>query len=158
MAVDGHARVGIVRSARRRVPHQRTRRHTAAGGRRRTVLRPGGVNSSGVLDLRYLLSVFAFRRGRALRRLGRLGPRGFGLSNVGPAGRRRLPVGRGGQAGAGLGGLIVMYDTQRRNRRIQEGQVKIEDMEPEDRLPLAMVGGVGFAATMFWLAWSAEYK
>ena len=57
-----------------------------------------------------------------------------------------------------LGGFVVMYDTRRRAKRIEQGKIKMEDMEPEDRLPLAMVGGIGFAVTMFWLAWSAEYK
>ena len=28
----------------------------------------------------------------------------------------------------------------------------------EDRLPLAMVGGVMFAVTMFWFAWTAEFN
>jgi multidrug resistance protein len=56
--------------------------------------------------------------------------------------------------GAWLGGCIVLYDTQRQAKKIKQGKV----MEPEDRLPLAMIGGVGLAAAMFWLAWSAEYK
>ena len=60
--------------------------------------------------------------------------------------------------GAMLGGCIVLYDTRRRTKRVLNGEAKMEDMEPEDRLPLAMIGGIGFAITMFWLAWSAEYK
>uniref|UniRef100_A0A0L0N7D7 Putative transporter n=1 Tax=Tolypocladium ophioglossoides (strain CBS 100239) TaxID=1163406 RepID=A0A0L0N7D7_TOLOC len=73
------------------------------------------------------------------------------------AGVGELPL-IGTIVGAVLGGSVIMYDTRRRTRKIQEGKAKMEDMEPEDRLPLAMVGGVGFAITMFWLAWSAEYN
>ena len=29
---------------------------------------------------------------------------------------------------------------------------------PEDRLPLAMIGGIVFAVSMFWFAWSGEYN
>ncbi|KAM5349208.1 hypothetical protein ACJ41O_009031 [Fusarium nematophilum] len=64
----------------------------------------------------------------------------------------------GSVVGAVLGGLVVLYDTRKRGRDIKSGKLKIEDIEPEDRLPLAMVGGVGFAVTMFWFAWSAEYE
>lgn len=60
--------------------------------------------------------------------------------------------------GAILGGFIVMYDTNRRKKKIESGEAKMEDMEPEDRLPLAMIGGVGFPVTMFWFAWSSEYN
>ena len=60
--------------------------------------------------------------------------------------------------GALLGGCIVAFDTRRRANRVKRGEAKLEDMEPEDRLPLAMIGGVGFPITMFWFAWSAQYK
>lgn len=60
--------------------------------------------------------------------------------------------------GAVLGGTIVLYDTKRRSNKIKRGELKVELMEPEDRLPLAMVGGIGFAAAMFWFAWTAEFK
>lgn len=60
--------------------------------------------------------------------------------------------------GALIGGLVVLADTHIRQRRIERGEKKIEDTVPEDRLTLAMIGGVGFPATMFWFAWSAEYK
>ncbi|RJE21414.1 transporter [Aspergillus sclerotialis] len=60
--------------------------------------------------------------------------------------------------GAFLGGLVVLADTQIRQRRIERGEKKMEDTVPEDRLTLAMIGGIGFPATMFWFAWSAEYK
>lgn len=60
--------------------------------------------------------------------------------------------------GALIGGLIVMYDTHHRKKKIQSGNTTLENMEPEDRLPLAMIGGIGFPVTMFWFAWTAEYK
>lgn len=60
--------------------------------------------------------------------------------------------------GAILGGGIVLIDTQIRQRKIQRGEMKMEDATPEDRLPLAMIGGVGFAASMFWFAWTAEFN
>lgn len=60
--------------------------------------------------------------------------------------------------GAILGGSIVLYDTRRRTKKIERGEIKADDMEPEDRLPLAMVGGIGFAAAMFWFSWTAEFK
>jgi DHA1 family multidrug resistance protein-like MFS transporter len=60
--------------------------------------------------------------------------------------------------GAVIGGLIVLADTWVRQRRIEKGKKKIEDTVPEDRLTLAMIGGILFPATMFWFAWSAEYK
>lgn len=57
--------------------------------------------------------------------------------------------------GALFGGVIVMIDTHIRKKKFVQGKTVFE---PEDRLPLAMIGGVGFAVTMFWFAWSAEYK
>lgn len=60
--------------------------------------------------------------------------------------------------GAVIGSLIVLVDTQIRQRRIERGEKKMEDSVPEDRLVLGMIGGVAFPATMFWFAWSAEYK
>ncbi|KAJ5085084.1 hypothetical protein N7532_009855 [Penicillium argentinense] len=60
--------------------------------------------------------------------------------------------------GALIGGAIVLADTRMRQNRIDRGETKMEDAEPEDRLPLAMIGGVGFAITMFWFAWSAEFN
>ncbi|KAJ5999306.1 MFS general substrate transporter [Penicillium sp. IBT 35674x] len=60
--------------------------------------------------------------------------------------------------GALLGGGIVLIDTQIRQRRILRGEMKMEDATPEDRLPLAMIGGIGFAIAMFWFAWTAEYN
>jgi multidrug resistance protein len=57
-----------------------------------------------------------------------------------------------------IGGGIVLLDTQLRQKKIERGQRKMDDAIPEDRLPLAMIGGVGFSLTMFWFAWSAEFK
>jgi multidrug resistance protein len=60
--------------------------------------------------------------------------------------------------GALAGGAVVLIDTRIRQKKIDRGERKMEDATPEDRLPLAMIGGIGFAAGMFWFAWSAEYK
>ncbi|KAJ4124972.1 hypothetical protein NW768_009313 [Fusarium equiseti] len=57
--------------------------------------------------------------------------------------------------GAFIGGGVVLIDTRIRKKKIEQGG---KEMEPEDRLPLAMIGGVGFAVTMFWFAWTAEYN
>jgi hypothetical protein len=59
------------------------------------------------------------------------------------------------KTGAFIGGFFVLIDTRIRKKKIEKGG---KEMEPEDRLPLAMIGGVGFAVTMFWFAWTAEYK
>ncbi|KAK8913539.1 Efflux pump FUBT [Metarhizium anisopliae] len=45
-----------------------------------------------------------------------------------------LPL-TGTVVGAVLGGAIVLYDTRRRIKKTERGEVKEEDMEPEDRLP-----------------------
>lgn len=60
--------------------------------------------------------------------------------------------------GAIIGAIVALLDASRRNERIQKGTLRLEDIEPEDRLPLAMVGGIGFSVTMFWFAWTSEYK
>ncbi|KFA54315.1 hypothetical protein S40293_04834 [Stachybotrys chartarum IBT 40293] len=73
------------------------------------------------------------------------------------AGVGELPL-IGTAVGACLGGLVVMVDTRLRKRKIERGETTMEDLEPEDRLPLVMIGGVGFAVTMFFFAWTAEYN
>lgn len=73
------------------------------------------------------------------------------------AGIGELPL-IGTIVGALVGGAVVLTDTRIRQKKIERGEVKMEDATPEDRLPLAMIGGFGFAAAMFWFAWSAEYK
>ncbi|KAJ5288179.1 hypothetical protein N7478_003865 [Penicillium angulare] len=56
--------------------------------------------------------------------------------------------------GACLGGLGLFINTQiERKKQAQNGTVV-----PENRLPGAMVGGVMFAVTIFWFAWTAEYN
>ncbi|KAF3396407.1 hypothetical protein F1880_007184 [Penicillium rolfsii] len=64
----------------------------------------------------------------------------------------------GTAVGAVVGGAIVVVDTRMRQKKIDQGTMKMEDAEPEDRLPLAIGGGVAFALTMFWFAWSAEFN
>ncbi|KAJ5261358.1 hypothetical protein N7478_011953 [Penicillium angulare] len=60
--------------------------------------------------------------------------------------------------GALFGGCIVLVDTHLRTQKIKRGERKLEDSTPEDRLPLAMIGGIGFSGCMFWFAWTAEYN
>ena len=73
------------------------------------------------------------------------------------AGVGELPL-IGSVVGALIGGCVVLVDTRLRQRKIERGEKNMEDVVPEDRLTLAMIGGVGFAVTMFWFAWTAEYK
>ena len=73
------------------------------------------------------------------------------------AGVGELPL-IGTVIGAVIGGLYVLFDTKRRERKIKRGEATMQSFEPEDRLPLAMIGGIGFAVTMFWFAWSANFK
>lgn len=56
--------------------------------------------------------------------------------------------------GALIGAGVVVVNSKYKARKVAEGQ----ELTPEDRLPLAMIGGVGFAVTMFWFAWTAEFK
>jgi multidrug resistance protein len=60
--------------------------------------------------------------------------------------------------GALFGAAIVLVDTRIRQRKIELGIIKQENVVPEDRLPLAIGGGIGFALAMFWFAWSAEFE
>ncbi|KAF7719554.1 MFS-type transporter [Penicillium ucsense] len=73
------------------------------------------------------------------------------------AGVGELPL-LGTVVGAILGGLIVFTNTTLQQRKIKQGKMRMEDSTPEDRLPLAMAGGIGFAVTMFWFAWTAEFN
>jgi MFS family permease len=69
------------------------------------------------------------------------------------AGVGELPL-IGTIVGACLGGAALFLDsfrTQKRNRGHR-------DTVPEDRLPAGMVGGIMFAASIFWFAWTAEYN
>lgn len=56
--------------------------------------------------------------------------------------------------GAVLGGAIVFWTSHRDLKKMQAGYQR----RAEDRLPLAMAGGVMFAVTMFWFAWTAEFN
>ena len=73
------------------------------------------------------------------------------------AGVGELPL-IGTAVGAIVGSGVVIIDARIRQGKIRRGELKVEDMEPEDRLPLAMAGGIGFAICMFWLAWTANFK
>ncbi|KAJ5096651.1 MFS general substrate transporter [Penicillium angulare] len=69
------------------------------------------------------------------------------------AGVGELPL-IGTVIGACLGGLGLFINTQmERKKKTRNGKTV-----PEDRLPGAMVGGVMFAVTIFWFAWTAEYN
>ncbi|CEN59949.1 hypothetical protein ASPCAL02390 [Aspergillus calidoustus] len=65
-------------------------------------------------------------------------------------GLSQLPL-IGTAVGGWLGGVIMLYISAREKERLRCGGV----LTPEDRLPTAMIGGVGLAATMFWFAWSS---
>lgn len=56
--------------------------------------------------------------------------------------------------GAALGGLLIFWISSRDRKRLESGHKAV----PEDRLPVAMVGGILFAVTMFWFAWTAEFN
>ncbi|KAJ5724773.1 hypothetical protein N7493_006501 [Penicillium malachiteum] len=60
--------------------------------------------------------------------------------------------------GALIGAAIVLVDTRRQQKKIERGERRMEDATPEDRLPLAMIGGVGFSICMFWFAWTSNYN
>ncbi|PHH71407.1 hypothetical protein CDD82_6531 [Ophiocordyceps australis] len=60
--------------------------------------------------------------------------------------------------GACLGGIIVSFESHLRTKKVRSGKLKMQDIRPEDRLSLTMVGGITFAISMFWLAWTAEYN
>lgn len=69
------------------------------------------------------------------------------------AGVGELPL-IGTAVGAFIGAGVVMVDSKSKAKKVAKG----EELTPEDRLPLAMIGGVGFAVTMFWFAWTAEFN
>lgn len=69
------------------------------------------------------------------------------------AGVGELPL-LGTAIGPCLGGLIVVYNSRQNRRHVEAGY----ELQPEDRLPLAMIGGIGFTLTMFWFAWTGEYN
>ncbi|OTA94938.1 hypothetical protein M434DRAFT_70141 [Hypoxylon sp. CO27-5] len=56
--------------------------------------------------------------------------------------------------GSFIGSIIVLLDSKRKAKKMEMGI----PMKPEDRLTLAIIGGVGFPVTMFWFAWTANYN
>ncbi|PHH59265.1 hypothetical protein CDD81_3522 [Ophiocordyceps australis] len=73
------------------------------------------------------------------------------------AGVGELPL-IGTVVGACIGGLCVSIESHLQVKKVRNGTLNVQDMRPEDRLPLTMVGGITFAISMFWLAWTAEYN
>jgi DHA1 family multidrug resistance protein-like MFS transporter len=47
-----------------------------------------------------------------------------------------------------------LHQLQSNRKRLEQGH----QPQPEDRLLLAVIGGIGFAVTMFWFAWTGEYN
>ncbi|KAK5076180.1 hypothetical protein LTS08_002691 [Lithohypha guttulata] len=56
--------------------------------------------------------------------------------------------------GAAIGAGGVFITSRKTARKIEAG----EEITPEDRLPLAMIGGIGFAICMFWFGWTANFN
>lgn len=75
----------------------------------------------------------------------------FGRKRGWNAGVSKLPL-LGTIVGCFLGAGLIVWETQRRGKKIKAGLVKPSDFTAEDRLPLAMGGGVGFAIFMFTFA------
>lgn len=57
-----------------------------------------------------------------------------------------------------IGSGFVVLDTRKRANRIKRGETTMSDFVPEGRLGLAMMGGICFAVSMFWLAWTGKLK
>jgi len=56
--------------------------------------------------------------------------------------------------GAVIGGAIVFANSKRDVKKAVAGHKAV----PEDRLIIAMIGGVLFPVTMFWFAWTGQYN
>jgi DHA1 family multidrug resistance protein-like MFS transporter len=56
--------------------------------------------------------------------------------------------------GACMGGAIIFYVSSLDKKKMEAGIPR----RPEDRLPIAMLGGILFAVTMFWFAWTANFN
>ncbi|KAK5025038.1 hypothetical protein LTS07_008417 [Exophiala sideris] len=69
------------------------------------------------------------------------------------AGVGELPL-IGTVVGACMGGATVFAVSARDKKKMLAGVPRT----PEDRLPVAMLGGILFAITMFWFAWTAEFN
>ena len=55
--------------------------------------------------------------------------------------------------GAGIATLIIFWQTRRDQKLLDSGH----KMTPEDRLPVAKIGGIIFPLSMLWFAWSGHY-
>lgn len=55
--------------------------------------------------------------------------------------------------GAIIGGCVIFSMSLRDKKKVASGR----RIEPEDRLVIGMIGGVGFAISMYWFAWTAQY-
>jgi DHA1 family multidrug resistance protein-like MFS transporter len=60
----------------------------------------------------------------------------------------------GTAVGAVIGGSIIFTVSARDRKKIAAGHVAV----PEDRLPVAMIGGIMFPITMFWFAWTGNFN
>ncbi|KAK4507363.1 hypothetical protein PRZ48_001098 [Zasmidium cellare] len=69
------------------------------------------------------------------------------------AGVGALPL-IGTMIGAFIAGGIVFYESMLGRKKMEAGI----ERTPEDRMPLAMIGGILFPAAMFWFAWSANFN
>lgn len=69
------------------------------------------------------------------------------------AGVGELPL-IGTVIGACIGGAIIFWTSAQDKKKVLAGHVR----QPEDRLSVAMIGGVMFPITMFWFAWTGEYN
>ncbi|KIW09985.1 hypothetical protein PV08_11761 [Exophiala spinifera] len=56
--------------------------------------------------------------------------------------------------GSSFGGALIFYISARDKKKLLAGIPR----QPEDRLPVAMFGGIGFAITMFWFGWTGQYN
>lgn len=56
--------------------------------------------------------------------------------------------------GAVIGGIAIFIVSHRDRKKLEAGHVGVA----EDRLPVAMAGGIIFPITMFWFAWSGNYN
>lgn len=60
----------------------------------------------------------------------------------------------GTAVGAVIGGSIIFTVSARDRKKLAAGHKAV----PEDRLPVAMIGGVMFPVTMFWFAWTGNFN
>jgi DHA1 family multidrug resistance protein-like MFS transporter len=56
--------------------------------------------------------------------------------------------------GAVVGGSIVFANSVRERKKLEAGHVG----KAEDRMPLAILGGIVLPISLFWFGWSAEYN